>query len=85
MPRDLKVSRPLIFNMILFININKISKWKIIYIMTYSVVHWNTWDDSFAISMQGEILLSSLMASVMCLHFSVQEEDIREDTNVKCH
>ena len=28
-------------------------------------------------SIQGKIFLSALMASVMCLHFSVQEEDIR--------
>ena len=25
------------------------------------------------------------MASVMCLHFSMQEEDILEHTNAKCH
>ena len=50
------------------------------------IAHWNTCEDSLAISMQGEeISLSSLMASVMCLHFSVQQEDIHEDMNVKCH
>ena len=25
------------------------------------------------------------MASVMCLHFSLQEENISENTNAKCH
>ena len=34
---------------------------------------------------KGNILLSVLMVSVMCLHFSVQEEDIPEHTNGKCH
>ena len=36
-------------------------------------------------SMQGEKLLSILMASVMCLHFSMQGGDIVEHTNGKCH
>ena len=36
-------------------------------------------------SMQGKIILSILLASVMCLHFGMQEEDILERTNAKCH
>ena len=36
------------------------------------------------ISMQGKMILSILLASVMYLHFSVQEEDIIEHTNAKC-
>ena len=36
-------------------------------------------------SMQGENLLSVLMASVTCLHFGMQEEDVLEYTNGKCH
>ena len=36
-------------------------------------------------SMQREDILSVLMASVMCLHFSVHEEDILEHTNSKFH
>ena len=36
-------------------------------------------------NMQGAILLSILMVSVVYLHFSMQEEDIIESTNVKCH
>ena len=35
-------------------------------------------------SMQGENILSVLMASVMCLHFSMQEKDIIEQANGKC-
>ena len=35
--------------------------------------------------MQGEDIFSILMASVMCSHFSMQEEDILEYTNGKCH
>ena len=34
---------------------------------------------------KGKILLSLLMPSVMYLHFSMQEEEIREYTNAKCH
>ena len=45
--------------------------------MTYSVAHW---DGILAmivshISMRREDMLSILMASVVCLHFSMQEED----------
>jgi D-lyxose ketol-isomerase len=36
-------------------------------------------------SMQGEDIMSVLMASVTCLHFSMQEEDIIEQANGKCH
>jgi hypothetical protein len=36
-------------------------------------------------SMQGNILFSLLMASVMRLHFSMQEEDVLEHTDGKCH
>ena len=35
--------------------------------------------------MHAKILLSILMVSVMCLHFIMQEEDILEHTNAKCH
>jgi hypothetical protein len=34
---------------------------------------------------KGYMWLSILMASVMCLHFSMREEDGLERTNVKCH
>ena len=35
---------------------------------------------------KGKILLNTLMASVTCMHFSMQEEDhILEYTNAKCH
>ena len=34
---------------------------------------------------KGEIFWSILMASVMSLYFSMQEEDILEPTNGKCH
>jgi UDP-N-acetylmuramyl tripeptide synthase len=37
-------------------------------------------------SLQGEyIVYNVLMESVMCLHLSLQEEDILEHTNGKCH
>jgi hypothetical protein len=34
---------------------------------------------------KGKIILSILMANVTCLTFSMQEEDIHENTNGKCH
>ena len=34
---------------------------------------------------KGKILLSTLMASVMCMHFSMQEEHILEHINAKCY
>ena len=40
MLRYLKVSRPLIVNMLLFVYINNFLKWEIIYIMTFNVVNW---------------------------------------------
>ena len=36
-------------------------------------------------NMQREEILGILMASVMCLHFKIQEEGILEHTNTKCH
>ena len=33
---------------------------------------------------KGKKLLSILLASVMCLHFGMQEDDILEHTNSKC-
>ena len=36
--------------------------------------------------MQGEDIIEHInMASVMCLHFCMQEEDNLEHTKVKCH
>ena len=39
-----------------------------------------TWDFSW----QGQKLMSILMASVMSVHFSMQEEDILEHINASC-
>ena len=38
-----------------------------------------------SISMQREYTIKLNNASVMCLHFSMQEEDTLEHTSVKCH
>ena len=38
----------------------------------------------FRLVSKGENDLSILLASVTCLHFSVQEEDILEHANAKC-
>ena len=42
--------------------------------MTFRVAHWDTWDNSLTYSYARGIFLSILMASVVCLHFSMQEE-----------
>ena len=40
--------------MILVFNISNFYKQNHIYILTFYVAHWDTWDDSFMFSMQGE-------------------------------
>ena len=32
-------------------------KWKYIHIMRFSVAYWDTWNDNFAFSMQGEDII----------------------------
>jgi hypothetical protein len=41
-------------------------------------------DEDLALCMQG-VVFSEIMASVICLHFRMQEEDILEHSNGKCH
>ena len=73
-------------NMIPFVNISNFFRWKNGHIMTFRVAHWDAWDDSLAFLVcKGKICLSVLMASVMCSHFSMQEEDVLEQGNDKCH
>ena len=48
MPRGLQVSRPLIANMIPFVNISNFLKWITIYIVKFRVAHWDALDDSLA-------------------------------------
>ena len=86
MSRGFKVLRPLIANVIPFVNISKFFKWKNMYIMTLRVAHWDTLDDRLALwYAKGKKIMSTLMESVMCLRFSMQEEDIFEHINDKCH
>ena len=86
MPRGLKVSHLLLANMIPFVNISNFFKWKNVYFMTFRVAHWDTWDDSSSVLVcKGKIILGVLMASVMCLYFSMQVEDILEHSNGKGH
>jgi hypothetical protein len=84
--QGLKVSRSLIANILLF-NISNFIRWEVIYIMVCSLAHWGTWDDSlvFWYIGGGDILSTKLMASVMYLHFNIQEEDILKHINAKCH
>ena len=53
--------------------------------MTFRVVHWDTLHKILHLVCKGKIVLSILMASVMCLHFCMQEEDILEHSNGKYH
>ena len=39
----------------------------------------------FVMTFSVNILLSIPMAGIMCLHFSMQEEDIVGHTNANCH
>ena len=48
MPKDTKVSRILIGNIMLFVNTSMFFQREIIYIMTLTVAHWDTWDDDFS-------------------------------------
>ena len=77
------MSSRLVITIILFVNISNFLKWNK-YPMTFSVWHRNTWDDSFVVC-KGHIWLSILMTSVVCLHFSMKEDDVLEHTNIKCH
>jgi hypothetical protein len=81
------VSRLLIVNTILLVNKGKFSKWKVVYTMTFRVAHWDTGAGSlfFFLFVEENLLLSILMASVMCLHFSMQGDDTLEHMNAKCH
>ena len=73
------MSRPLIVNMILFVNISNFLKQKFIYVMIFGVPHLDTRVDSFVfIVCKGKMLLSILMISVMCLRFCMQDENILE-------
>ena len=69
--------------MILFVNIGYFLKWKFIDVMTFSVADHDTWDDGFLcfFYMQG----GDIYEHSKCLHSIMQEEDIHEHNNVKCH
>ena len=59
---------------------------KNIYILTFRVAHWGMSNDGLAFQYaKGKIFVSVLVARVMCLHFDMQEEDILEHSNDKCH
>ena len=85
--RGLKVSRPLVANyMILFDNLCSFFKWQNMYIMAFSIstLGHSRWKKLLSVS-KGKLLLSILMASGICLHFSMQEEDTLQYTNIMCY
>ena len=53
--------------------------------MTLNVAHWNMLDDSLTFLHARGRYLSLVIASAMRLHFSMQQEDILQHTNGKCH
>ena len=87
MPRGLKESRPLIIDIISFVNISNFFRRKYVFVMTFTTTHWDTLDDSLAFKLvcKGKMFLSILMASVTCLCFNMLEEDSIQRTNGKCH
>ena len=50
-----------------------------------SVIEASTLDDCLAFKYAREDIFNILMASVICLHFGMQEEGILAHTNGKCH
>ena len=52
-----------------------------------AIVEYTKWEVSYlySLSHKREIFLRIPTTSVMCLHLSIQEEDIIEHTNAKCH
>ena len=87
MSTHFKVSRSLIVDMILIVNISKFFKVKVLsrYDIWRSTLGYLT-NDSFCVMVcKSETLLSVLLEVSCVLHFSVQAEDILEHTNVKCY
>ena len=54
MLKGMKLSCMVIANTVLFANISDFLKCVFVYIMTFSIVHRDTWDDSSHFNMQGE-------------------------------
>jgi hypothetical protein len=86
MPKGFKVSCLLLANMILLVDISNCQLKSYIH---YDILHdhWDTGDgdSSYILVCKGKILLSILMACVMCLLFGMQEADVLEHTNAICH
>ena len=81
-----KVSRPLIANMILNVNISSFSEWKYNYlVMTFTIAREDTGDDSFAFpyAWGRHYWAHQHSASISCLHSSRQAKDTLECTNAK--
>ena len=77
MPRGLNLSHSLIAKMIPFVIICNFFKSEHIYIISFRVAHWDTID----FNAKGQMFLSVLMESVMCLDINMQEEEILEPHN----
>ena len=85
MPRSPKVATLLFANMILYVNLNNFLK-RILFTLWHLAYHIGILQMIvFFLLCKGNILLSILVASGMCLHLSMQGEDILENVNAKCH
>jgi hypothetical protein len=51
--------------------------------MTFRITYWDTLDDN--LECKKKIFLSIPLASVICLHFNMQEKDILKHMSGKSH
>jgi hypothetical protein len=69
--------------MTLFMNISNFIKWKNIYIITFSIAHWNTLDGSLRFCIKD--IIEHTNEKYHMLPFSVQVIDILKHNDAKCH
>ena len=79
MPRGVELSHSLIAHRILYVHIGKYLEWEFIYKGTLNVQSTLGWWFC-GLVWKGKFLLSILMASVMCSHFSMLKDNVLEHT-----
>lgn len=87
MSRSLKVSRPLNTNMIFFVHISNLFKYKVMYIMTFSIERcWILEKIVLHFSIQREDIIEHTNDKVSYVNILVCKEDgILEHAYAKCH
>ena len=76
MPRGLEVSRSQVANMISFVNLHNFLGEKKIYIMTFGIAHWDTFDDSLAFSSARRRYFWAYQSWVSCVNILVSKTKI---------